>query len=59
MIMITHIVHNVMCYNMKSYYFSTYSGYNMFSGRRGANAKKLTWMHLKVIMYNTLGYMNY
>jgi len=41
---------------MKSYYFSIYSGYNMLSGRRSAseNAKKLTWMHFKVTMYNTL-----
>jgi len=25
---------------MKSYYFGVYSGYNMLSGRGGANAKK-------------------
>ena len=37
-----------MCSNMKSYYFSAYYGYNMLSGRESANAKKLTWMHLKV-----------
>jgi len=34
--------------NMKSYYLSAYFGYNMFSGRRSANAQKLTWMYLKV-----------
>jgi len=44
-----------MCSNIKSYYFNIYFRYNMLSGREGANAKKLTWMHLKVTMYNTLG----
>ena len=34
--------------DMKSYYFSTYSGYNMLSGRRSANAQRLIWMYLKV-----------
>ena len=34
--------------NMKSYYFSVYSIYNMLSGRRNSNAQKLTWMYLKV-----------
>lgn len=34
--------------NMKSYYFSAYSGYNMLCGRRTSNAQKLTWMYLKV-----------
>jgi len=44
-----------MCSNMKSYYFSAYSGYNMLSERREmVYAKKPTWMHLKVTMYNTL-----
>ena len=33
---------------MKFYYFSAYFGYNILSGRGSANAKKLTWMHLKV-----------
>jgi len=37
-----------MCYNMKSYYFNTYFGYNMLIGMGSANAKKLTLMHLKV-----------
>jgi len=45
-----------VCSNMKFYYFRTYSGYNMLSGGRTAseNAKKLTWMHIKVTMYNIL-----
>ena len=34
--------------NMKSSYFSAYSGYNMLSGRRSANAHRLTWIYLKV-----------
>ena len=34
--------------NMKSYYFSAYSGYNMLCGRRTSNAQKLTGMYLKV-----------
>ena len=34
--------------NMKFYYFSAYSGYNMLCGRRKENAQRLTWMHLKV-----------
>jgi len=29
-----------MCSNMKSYYFSTYFGYNMLSGRESANVEK-------------------
>ena len=37
-----------MYFNMKSYYFSAYSGYNMLSGRRSANAQRLTWIYLKV-----------
>jgi len=37
-----------MCSNMKSYYFSAYSGYNMLTVRVRANAKELTWMHIKV-----------
>ena len=43
-------------FNMKSYYFSAYYGYNMLSERKStsANVKKLTWMHLNVIMSNTL-----
>ena len=44
-----------MCSNIKSYYFSVYFGYNMLSETGSTNAKKLTWMHLKVTMYNTLG----
>ena len=34
--------------NMKSYYFSAYSEYNMLCERRTSNAQKLTWMYLKV-----------
>ena len=34
--------------NMKSYYFSAYSRYNMLCGRRTSNAQKLNWMYLKV-----------
>ena len=37
-----------MYFNMKSYYISVYSGYNMLCGRRSSNTKKLTWMYLKV-----------
>ena len=37
-----------MYFNIKSYYFSAYSRYNMLSGRRSANAQRLTWMYLKV-----------
>ena len=45
-----------VCFNIKSYYFSAYSGYNMLSGKRSAsaNAKKPTWIHLMVAIYNTL-----
>jgi len=34
--------------NMKSYYYSAYSGYNILSGKGSTNAKRLTWMYLKV-----------
>jgi len=43
-----------MCSNMKFYYFSAYSGYNMLSGRESENSNKLTLMHLKVAMYELL-----
>ena len=35
--------------NIKSYYFSDYSGYNVLCGRKSSNAQKLTWMYLKVL----------
>jgi len=40
-----------MCFNMKSYYFSIYSGYNMLSGRGTANAKNSFECSLRYLKY--------